>query len=83
MDLLLCKILDDLKGECICTTRLREIICEVTWLATVVARSIQSCTIHAWDQSCVVFCYSFLLSKGVSDAPFVMEYYSNTNIFIG
>ena len=83
LNLLLCKIVDDLKGACTCTARVRAIVREVVWIATVVARRIQSCPVFTWDQSCVVFRSSFLLSKGASHALFVMESSSNPAISIG
>ena len=48
-DVILCLSVDDLKVACTCTTHLSEIIREVTWLATVLARSIQSCPVIVWD----------------------------------
>ena len=83
MDFLLCKTADDLKGTCNCTTCLREILHKVTWLATVVARIIQSFPFLARYQSCVVFCSSFLCIKYVSYALFVLASSSVTAIFVG
>ena len=76
------KILDDLKGVCTCTTRLWEIAREVAWLATVVARIIQIFPVLTQDQSCVVFCSSFLLSKVLYHALVVLESSSTPAIFI-
>ena len=75
--------MDELKGASICMTQLREIVCEVNCLATVVARSIQSCPVLAWEKISLVLCYTFLLSKGVSHALFVLALSSNPVIFIG
>ena len=83
MDLILCKNVDDLKGTCTCTTYLRENLHEATWLATVVASSIHSCPVLTRDKSCVVFYSSFIFSKGVSYALFVLASYSTPTIFIG
>ena len=76
LDLLLCKTADDLKGACAYTTCLRAILCEVNWIAIAVARSIKSCPVLTRDQRCVVFCSSFMLSKGVTHALFVLAYSS-------
>ena len=83
LDLILCESVDDLKGECTCTTRLREIVREVNWLATVIARIIKKFTVIAREQSGIVFCYYFLLSKGVSHALFVLASSSTYTVFIG
>ena len=83
MDFLLCETVDDLKVECTCTTCLSLVLREVTWPATVVARSIQSCPVLTRDQSCVVLCSSFLLGKGVFHALFVLASFSIPEIFIG
>ena len=80
MDLVMCESVDDLKGACTCTTYLREIIREVTWIATVVALSIQSFPVLARYESCVVFCSSYMLSKGVSCALFVLASFSTPAI---
>ena len=82
MDLLLGKTVDNLKGECTCTTCLREIVREVTWLATVIARRIQSCTVLTRDKSCVVFCSYSLLIKDLFCELFLLASSSNPMIII-
>ena len=62
-------------------TRIRENLREVNWLETFLACIIQRFTVLTWDQSFVVFCSSFLSSKGVSCALFVMASSSTPQIF--
>ena len=45
------------------TTCLREIVSEVTWIVSVVARSIKSCPVLTREQSLVVLHSSFFLVK--------------------
>ena len=80
MDFIMWKIMDDLKGICTCMTCLREIVREATWIATVVAHTIQSCPVLNQDQICVVLCSSFLLSKGVSHGIFVLAPFSTPKL---
>ena len=83
LDFLLCESVDGMKRACTCTTRLRSIVCKVTWLATVVTRIIQSFPVLTQDQSYIVLCSSFMLVKGESNALFVLDLSSTPAIFIG
>ena len=74
--------MDDLKGACTYTTYLRAIVREVTWPVIVVAGRIKSFPVLNRDQSCVVLCSSFILSKGVSHVLFVLVSSFTPTVFI-
>ena len=82
LDFILWKNVYDLKGSCTCKACLRELVCKMTWIATVLARSIKSCPVLTRYQSCVVLCSSFMLSKGVSHELFVLASYYTPALFI-